>query len=66
MRPPEPCTKGRCWSPTACNGWGYCRERNAAYPGGRPSEETIRALRDNATVRRSHAERHEEGGPDAG
>lgn len=25
---PEPCLKGRCWSPTACGGWGYCRERN--------------------------------------
>ena len=24
----EPCIKGRCYSPTACNGWGYCRERN--------------------------------------
>ena len=35
MRPPEPCIKGRCWSPTACNGWGYCRERNeGAAPSG--------------------------------
>lgn len=28
MVAPEPCLKGRCYSPTACNGWGYCRERN--------------------------------------
>jgi len=28
MTPPEPCLKGRCYSPVACNGWGYCRERN--------------------------------------
>lgn len=25
---PEPCLKGRCYSPTACSGFGYCRERN--------------------------------------
>lgn len=31
MMPPEPCIKGRCFSPTACNGWGYCRERNEGY-----------------------------------
>jgi len=27
--PPEPCLSGQCRSPLACNGWGYCRERNA-------------------------------------
>lgn len=25
---PEPCIKQRCYSPTACEGWGFCRERN--------------------------------------
>jgi hypothetical protein len=37
MKEPEPCLKGRCWSPMACNGWGYCRDRNLADgPGQRP------------------------------
>lgn len=22
------CTRDRCWSPLACSGFGYCRERN--------------------------------------
>jgi len=26
--PPEKCLKGYCRSPTACNAFGYCRERN--------------------------------------
>ncbi len=21
------CVADRCWSPIACSGWGYCRER---------------------------------------
>lgn len=25
---PEPCLKDRCYSPLACQGFGYCRERN--------------------------------------
>ncbi len=24
----ERCLKNRCYSPIACEGWGYCRERN--------------------------------------
>lgn len=24
----EPCLKIRCYSPSSCSGWGYCRERN--------------------------------------
>lgn len=24
----EPCLSGRCYSPIACGGWGYCRQRN--------------------------------------
>jgi len=31
------CTEGRCYSPVACNGFGYCRQRNK---DGLPSEET--------------------------
>lgn len=29
-KPIEPCLKGRCYSPVACNAFGYCRERNFA------------------------------------
>ena len=61
MRPPEPCTAGRCWSPMACNGWGYCRERNADYPGG-PTAEDIQALRDGAAARQADAEQDDGGG----
>lgn len=42
MDTPEPCIKDRCYSPVACNGWGYCRERNA---GRCPSAEMQAALR---------------------
>lgn len=50
MRPPEPCLTGRCWSPVACNGWGYCRERNAGIPGI-PSPETVDWFRAEASER---------------
>lgn len=30
------CQKGRCFSPVACGGFGYCRERNEH---GLPSKE---------------------------
>lgn len=53
MLPPEPCTKGRCYSPTACNGWGYCRERNE---GRLPTEAEQRELRDLAAERRAKEE----------
>jgi hypothetical protein len=26
--PPEPCLDSSCCAPTACSGFGYCRERN--------------------------------------
>jgi hypothetical protein len=45
MKPPEPCKSGRCRSPVACNGFGYCRERNA---NGLPAAETIAAWREEA------------------
>lgn len=36
----EPCLRGgRCLSPVACGGWGYCRERN--FGGGIPSDLDI-------------------------
>lgn len=42
MMPPEPCTKGRCYSPLACNGWGYCRERNE---GRAPTSQEMQSFR---------------------
>lgn len=50
MRPPEPCTKGRCYSPTACNGWGYCRERNE---GREPAADVQARWREEARERNS-------------
>lgn len=38
----EPCLSGRCFSPSACSDWGYCRERNQ---GGAPSPEDQKAHR---------------------
>ena len=43
---PMPCLKDRCWSPIACNGFGYCRERN--FDAARSYDEGIRALREKA------------------
>ncbi len=47
----ELCLKARCYSPVACGGWGYCRERNLPTDpmdehGQRPKEliEARRAL----------------------
>lgn len=35
------CQKERCYSPVACNSFGYCRERNFEFPDARLiSEET--------------------------
>lgn len=56
MRAPEPCLsvgRGGCHSPVACNGWGYCRERN--FVEGVPSEETQRNWRKLAEERRIHS-----------
>lgn len=37
---PEPCLGASfCRSPTACEGWGYCRERNFMH-GEIPDEKT--------------------------
>lgn len=55
MNPPEPCTNGRCWSPTACNDWGYCRERNMG-DGGAPTQQQIRERREIAAERRARKE----------
>lgn len=53
--PPETCLKKRCYSPTACEGWGYCRERNIeADPidsDGRRSPELIAERRNDALAR---------------
>lgn len=39
---PEPCLKGRCRSPVACNGFGYCRERNMGE--SRPYDAALNSL----------------------
>ena len=40
MTAPEPCLNtgsfGGCRSPVACEGWGYCRERNKDDRGAPP------------------------------
>jgi hypothetical protein len=53
---PEPCLKDRCRSPIACEGWGYCRERNSPLDpmdeaGGRP-QSLINERRAEAAARR--------------
>jgi hypothetical protein len=43
---PEPCLDlidGRCSSPVACSGWGYCRERNLD-PGVDPTDSATIAM----------------------
>lgn len=52
-KPPEPCLSGRCRSPLACHGWGYCRERNAGRDAGRRALEEWRQI---AAERRALAE----------
>lgn len=49
-KPPEPCLNHRCYSPTACCGWGYCRERNKDFPNG-PSLSAIQRMREEAEER---------------
>lgn len=34
----KPCLSGRCYSPLACSGFGYCRERNFAGDSTVPSQ----------------------------
>jgi len=43
---PEPCISGRCYSPIACGGFGYCRDRNR---DGLPTEKTAKEWRDRAS-----------------
>ena len=55
MMKPEPCLKSRCYSPVACDGWGYCRERNVSSDpvdenGQRPSW-MIKMRRSDAEIR---------------
>jgi hypothetical protein len=47
MREPEPCIDGQCRSPLACNGFGYCRERNR---GGLPTPEVANLWREQAKL----------------
>jgi len=52
---PEPCIDTRCYSPTACHGFGYCRVRNAR--DGLPNETQAEAWRAEARLRKIEAER---------
>lgn len=56
MMPPEPCIKHRCYSPTACNGWGYCRERNAEDANSAVTDAMLPERRRLAEDRRARAE----------
>jgi len=47
----EPCLTGTCRSPSACNDWGYCRERNMADKTA-PTAEQIAERRQIAKRRR--------------
>ena len=48
---PEPCFNNeRCWSPIACNAFGYCRERN---DGKAVSDSMIEKRRELAAARRA-------------
>lgn len=60
-RQPEPCiaprmegSHQRCFSPLACEAWGYCRERNA---DGVPSAGRQAQLRTEAAGRREALDR---------
>ncbi len=53
MMPPEPCVEGRCYSPTACNGWGYCRKRNE---GIAPTDYEVQTYRLIAADRKAKEE----------
>lgn len=53
---PEPCLKDQCRSPVACEGFGYCRERNAGDAGA-PTEAQQAGRRNIAWGRRIRAER---------
>lgn len=48
---PEPCINGRCYSPTACSGLGYCRERKLPFLP--PSEAEVQKWQ--ARARNPHA-----------
>lgn len=52
---PEPCLGGRCYSPLACGGFGYCRNRNRDFPDGAPSDETRIQWRTEALKRKTDA-----------
>jgi len=61
---PEPCMatedngtgfRSVCRSPTACHGWGYCRERNIAL-GYAPDEYMIETWRRRAAKRKTDFE----------
>jgi hypothetical protein len=54
MTTPEPCLERRCYSPLACEGFGYCRTRNSA---GSPTLEDRARWRRQAAERKAEAER---------
>jgi hypothetical protein len=50
---PESCLDGHCWSPVACEGWGYCRHRN--FDHGAPTDAEQQERRRLAAERRDEA-----------
>lgn len=55
MKQPEPCLSGHCRSPLACDGFGYCRERNL-NDHGPPTEAEMQSRRNLALGAKIHAE----------
>lgn len=51
--PPEPCLRGRCYSPGACNDWGYCRERNEGIAPTYYDEQKFRSIARDRKVKGS-------------
>lgn len=56
---PEPCIGGRCFSPIACNGFGYCRERNIRLGAAALTKELGEKWREEAKVRALAAQQEE-------
>jgi hypothetical protein len=58
MNGPEPCitsfATGRCYSPVACSGFGYCRDRNLKY--GLPTEAAAQEWRADAAKLKANAD----------
>jgi hypothetical protein len=58
---PEPCITsfktGRCYSPLACSGFGYCRDRNLKYGYGAPTDAQVVEWRKEAAALKAAGQR---------